>query len=165
MDWLDKEIIILMQDEFPLEKEPYARLASELKITEAELIERLQRFQETGKIRKFGAVLTHRRIGYTANALCAWIVPFADCERVGEIMTASPAVTHCYCREIKPDWPYNFYTMIHGHSREICEETALKLAEATGVFDYKLLFSTKEWKKTSMRYFQEDAVLRQEKAQ
>ena len=67
----------------------------------------------------------------------------------------SPSVSHCYDRNTAPDWPYNFYTMVHGHSREECEQIVQQLADAAGVQDRQMLFTKKEWKKQSMRYFQE----------
>lgn len=154
MDELDRKLVIAMQEDLPLVPEPYAEIAQELGITEDKLFERLKVLTNEGQIRKMGAVLTHRQLGYAANALCAWIVPDRKAETVGQLMAAHEAVTHCYCREKKSNWPYNFYTMIHGKSRAICEGIAQELSLATGVEQYILLFSTKEWKKTSMRYFQ-----------
>ena len=156
LDVLDKKIVAVMQEDFPLVLEPYAVLAQKIGISETELFDRLAVLRTTGRIRKFGAVLTHRKIGYAANALCAWRVSDDKVVEVGNVMVACKIVTHCYCREQKPDWPYNLYTMIHGKSRILCQEIAEKLAIETGVYDYVLLFSTKEWKKTSMRYFQEE---------
>jgi DNA-binding Lrp family transcriptional regulator len=155
LDALDKRIVAVMQESFPLVFEPYAVLAQQIGISEAELFDRLDVLHKTGGIRKFGAVLTHRKIGYAANALCAWQVSEDQVEAAGTIMAACKLVTHCYCREKKSDWPYNLYTMIHGKTRLICVQIAQQLAVETKLTDYVLLFSTKEWKKTSMRYFQE----------
>ena len=54
-----------------------------------------------------------------------------------------------------PDWPYNLYTMVHGHSREECERIVAGLAAETGVEERAMLYTKREWKKVSMRYFQE----------
>ena len=43
--------------------------------------------------------------------------------------------------------------MIHGKTKEECYATAKKISEATGIKDYKLLFSSQEFKKESMVYF------------
>ena len=74
MDLIDRKIVIAMQDDFPLVPEPYQELAGRIGISEEELLTRLQKQRRTGCIRKMGAVLRHREVGYTANALCAWIV-------------------------------------------------------------------------------------------
>ncbi|MDF2564102.1 MAG: putative transcriptional regulator, AsnC family [Massilibacillus sp.] len=153
MDELDKKIIRAMQDEFPLVAEPYQVLAQQIGITQEELIERLKRYKRSGQIRKMGAVLRHREVGYAANALCAWIVPESRLEEVATLMATSPSISHCYDRNTMPGWPYNVYTMIHGHSREECEAIANKIAEQNNLTEKTMLYSLKEWKKTSMRYF------------
>lgn len=159
LDALDKRIISAMQDDFPLVEEPYKMLAESIGISEDELLTRLAKYKEAGQMRKMGAVLRHREVGYAANALCAWVVPFERHEEVGKVMMAHPAVTHCYGRIAPPDWPYNFYTMIHAQTREACREIVETLAKDANVNEYIMLFSTKEWKKTSMRYFREDESL------
>jgi DNA-binding Lrp family transcriptional regulator len=62
-------------------------------------------------------------------------------------------VSHCYRRDPAPQWPYNLYTMIHGKDEADCRRAADKMAQKTGVQKYKLLFSRREFKKTSMKYF------------
>jgi DNA-binding Lrp family transcriptional regulator len=156
LDTLDKKIIAAMQDEFPLSPEPYREIAERLEISEAELLQRLQQYRQSGKIRKMGAVLRHRQVGYTANALCAWLVPDERVSEVGNLMASYQVVTHCYARVAQPDWPYNFYTMVHAHTRDECRLIAAQLASAAGLADYIMLFSTREWKKASMRYFREE---------
>jgi DNA-binding Lrp family transcriptional regulator len=155
MDDLDKKIIRAMQDEFPLVAEPYKEIANTIGITEDELLARLQGYKENGQIRKMGAVLRHREVGYKSNVLCAWEVPSERLETVALKMSEDPAVSHCYDRNTQPDWPYNVYTMIHGHSREECEDIAQRLAVQNDLTNKAMLFSVKEWKKTSMRYFTE----------
>ncbi|WP_425060536.1 hypothetical protein SCACP_12630 [Sporomusa carbonis] len=157
LDNLDKKIIAVMQDDFPLVAEPYQELAARIGISEDELLTKLNNYQKAGKLRKMGAVLKHREIGYAANALCAWIVPETRLDEVGRLMSGCKAVTHCYARIPQPEWPYNFYTMLHAHTRDECKALALKLAQMAGLDSYTLLFSTREWKKTSMNYFPEYA--------
>jgi DNA-binding Lrp family transcriptional regulator len=155
LDALDKQIIAMMQEDFPLVAEPYREIADKLKVSEAQLLERLQQYQQSGKIRKIGAVLSHRTVGYAANALCAWIVPEERILEVGQLLAKNALVTHCYARKSQIDWPYNFYTMLHAHTREECREIARELAKQAGLTEYTMLFSTREWKKVSMKYFSE----------
>ena len=95
----------------------------------------------------------HRRMGINANAMSVWVVPDRDVERVGEIMASFKEITHCYERCTLPDWKYNLYAMIHTQTIEGCQDIAKKISEKTGIKEYKLLFSTEEFKKTSMEYF------------
>jgi DNA-binding Lrp family transcriptional regulator len=155
LDDLDKKIIVVMQEEFPLVSEPYLEIAEKLGISEDELLKRLKGYYQSGKIRKMGAVLRHREVGYAANALCAWIVPEERIKEIGEMLAKDTVVSHCYARVSQPDWPYNFYTMLHAHTREQCKVIAQEIAERVGIQEYIMLFSTREWKKISMQYFKE----------
>ncbi|HWQ60802.1 MAG TPA: AsnC family transcriptional regulator [Negativicutes bacterium] len=154
-DDLDRKIIAAMQDDLPLVPRPYAAVAERLGVGEDELLARLQRYRAGGELRRMGAVLRHREVGYAANALCAWQVPADRLEEAAATMAASAAVTHCYAREPRPGWPYNFYVMLHGHTREECAQLAEALAAGLDLGEFVMLFSTREWKKTSMRYFGE----------
>ena len=153
MDELDKEIVRAMQEDFPLVREPYKEIAREIGISEELLLERLKAFRQDGRIRKMGAVLQHRTAGFAANVLCAWEVPAERMDEIAAAMSRHPAVSHCYDRNVEPGWPYNLYTMIHGHSRAECEAIAEALGETCGVSNRAMLYSVKEWKKTSMKYF------------
>ncbi|EJP34076.1 nitrite reductase heme biosynthesis H family protein [Selenomonas sp. FOBRC9] len=153
---LDKKIIRLLQGEFPLVAEPYKILAEKIGITEEELLARITAMREEKKIRKVGAVLRHREVGFTANALCVWDVPDAQMDEVARRMAEHPRVSHCYDRNRSEDWRYNLYTMIHGYSRDECEEIAAVLAAETGIAERRMLYTKHEWKKTSMKYFTED---------
>lgn len=150
---MDKKIVRAIQDELPLVPEPFKLIAEEIDSTEEEVLSRLQMMKDAGALRKMGAVLKHREVGFAANALCVWVVPEKRMDEVAAIMCRHEAVTHCYDRNVMPDWPYNFYTMIHGSSREHCEQIAKALSEESGVKKKKLLYTGKEWKKTSMSYF------------
>jgi DNA-binding Lrp family transcriptional regulator len=71
-------------------------------------------------------------------------------------MAGVPQVSHCYERPLSTEWHYNLYTMLHAKSRESCRKIAQEISRKTGIKDYRLLYSTKEFKKTSMRYFNEN---------
>lgn len=156
LDALDKKIIALLQEDLPLVAEPYRVFAEQLGITEEELLTRLQRYRDNGQIRKVGAVLRHREVGYSANALCAWVLPAERREEIGQAAAQLSYITHCYTRIAAENWPYNFYTMLHAHSQEECQAIVEKFAQQFALTTYKMLFSTREWKKTSMRYFQDE---------
>lgn len=156
MDPIDKKIIKVVQGVFPLVKEPYKEFAQRIGISHEELLERLKRYKRAGQIRKMGAVLRHREVGFSSNVLCAWVVPEERLEEVGTRMAANASVSHCYDRNTAPGWPYNVYTMIHGHSRDECDKIAELLGEQNHLNQKIMLYSVKEWKKTSMLYFSEE---------
>ena len=150
---VDKKVIRLIQGDLPLDPRPFAVLAEKAGISEEDFVQRVASLKKRGIIRRFGATLRHQEAGFSSNAMVAWIVPEERVEEVGKAMARFRAVTHCYQRKITKRWPYNLYTMIHGDDREECYEIAKKISRKTGIQDYILLFSEKEFKKTSMQYF------------
>ena len=149
----DKAVIRALQGDFPLCEEPYKVLAEQAGMTEEEFIECVKNLSAEKKIRKMGAVLRHREAGFVANALCAWSVPTERLDEVAKEMVKNPAVSHCYDRNTAPNWNYNLYIMVHAKSREECEKIVKSLAISTGIEQFQILYTKKEWKKTSMKYF------------
>jgi DNA-binding Lrp family transcriptional regulator len=154
----EKRIIAVIQGDMPVTARPYAQIARELDIEEHQLLEALKDLVRRGVIRRFGATLRHQKSGYTANAMTAWLVEEDRIEAVGRIMSSFKEVSHCYRRDPTEEWKFNLYTMIHGKDEAHCRRTAEKMASKADVRQYQLLFSRRELKKTSMKYFSnEDA--------
>ena len=150
---LEKKIIREIQTDLPITSRPFLDIAEKLNMAEKDVIEKIQEFIDKGYIRRFGATLRHRNVGINANAMAVWVVPDTEVERVGEVMASFKEVTHCYERHTLPDWKYNVYGMIHAATEEECFSVAKRISKRTGIKDYQLLFSTEEFKKTSMEYF------------
>ncbi len=123
----------------------------ELSIGEEMVLERLSFLLEGEVIRRFAATIGHRALGIVANAMIVWRVPLEEVERVGLIMASFDEVTHCYERPSRQNWPYNLYTVVHSHSRDECRKVAAEISHKTGVEDYQVLFSEREFKKTGAR--------------
>ena len=81
---LDKKIIRALQGEFPLVAEPYKELAAGIGISEDLFLQRVRAMEEDKKIRKMGAVLRHREVGFKANVLAAWVVPQEKLDELSE---------------------------------------------------------------------------------
>lgn len=144
----------MLQEGLPLTSRPFLALAQRLGMSEEELLAAVRGFLERGIIRRFGAAVRHQDLGYVANAMVVWEVPPERLEEVGRMMAAFDEVTHCYQRSpCPPHWPYNLFTVIHGQTEEDCYRIAKALSRATGITSYRLLFSTAELKKSSMKYF------------
>ena len=154
-DW-DKDVIREAQEDLPLISRPFEPMAERLGLTTQELFDQLTVYQERKLMRRYSAVLYHRRSGFRANAMIVWKVPPERSEEVGMIMAENSAVTHCYERPTFPDWQYSHFTMVHAPSRDECEEIGRDIARATGITENLLLYSTREYKKTRVRYFVED---------
>lgn len=154
LDPKDRTIVEATQAGLPLVPTPFAVVAENLGLAEAELIERLKRLKEAGIIRRIGAAPNHYRLGMSANGMTVWDVDDDAVDELGEKVGALPFVTHCYRRpRALPDWPYNLFAMVHGESRDEVEvkraEIAALLGDASRAGD--ILFSTRILKKTGMR--------------
>lgn len=149
----------LMQRDISLVEEPFVAIASELGMSFVEAAAMCQDFLTTGRMRRFAAVLHHRKAGFGANAMGIWAGPQNDPEalkKIGETMAGFSAVSHAYQRPSYPGWPYNLFTMVHGKSEEECEQTLAAISEATGITDRHALYSTREFKKVRVRYFTDE---------
>lgn len=153
---LDTAFIKELQDDLPLVSRPFDPMAERLGMSVDQLFEYCEKMVERRLMRRYSAVLYHRRAGFNANAMIVWKVPEERAQEVGEIMATSPAVTHCYQRPTYDDWHYSHFTMIHATTRDECEEIAREIEVKTGLNDRLLLYSTREYKKTRVRYFVED---------
>ena len=152
----DKSVIRELQEDLLLIPRPFDAMAGRLGIDITRLFALADEYQERKIMRRFSAVLHHRRSGFRANAMVVWQVPPERAEEVGMTMAQHSAVTHCYERPTFPDWPYSHFSMIHATTQEECEEIAREIGEATQINDNLLLYSTREYKKTRVRYFVED---------
>lgn len=149
----ERAVISRLQKDLPASLTPYADLARELEMEEDEILSIIEEFQRKGMLRRLGAALYHRNVGYTANAMVVWQVPSDRVEDVGMTMATFPEASHVYQRPVYPGWPYNLFTMIHGNSKEECEAVAARISAKTGIKNYLLLYSLREFKKTSINYF------------
>jgi DNA-binding Lrp family transcriptional regulator len=153
IDELDKKVISLLQGDLPLNPRPFSVMAEKIGITEEEFVARVKALNERGIMRRFGATLRHQEAGFSSNAMIAWLVPDHRVDAIGKTLAQFREVTHCYRRRPQKDWPYNLYTMVHGTSREQCYKLAERMSLSVSIEEYLLLFSEKEFKKTSMEYF------------
>jgi len=149
----DVQVIRAMQDDMPLVPHPFEECARSQGMSERELFEGMADLQRRGHLRRVAAILHHRRAGYAANAMAVWAVPEERAEELGRQMAEFAAVSHCYQRPVYEDWRFNLFSMIHGRKVGDCEKVVEAIREAIGVDDYAVLYSTKEYKKTRVRYF------------
>jgi DNA-binding Lrp family transcriptional regulator len=150
---VDIAVIRELQEDMPLVPQPYAPMAGRIGIPEEEFLVVAAHLKAQGYMRRMAAVLHHREAGFRANAMGVWVVPADRAEDVGRIMGSFKGVSHCYLRPTYPDWPYNIFTMVHGQDAKGCQEVIDAIARATGIAEYALLYSTKEYKKIRLRYF------------
>ncbi len=151
----DRRLLAALQDGLPLAPRPYLDLARRLGWSEAKVLARLQRLIEAGIVSRFGCILRHRKLGFTANAMAVWDVADKAVDAIAGELAQRPGVTLCYRRTRRPpDWPYNLFAMVHGRQRH---EVLARLAEielATGLagHDGAVLFSRRCFKQAGARF-------------
>ncbi len=149
-------LVRCLQEDMPAVARPYAELGTAWGLEEAEVIEAARLFRERGVLRRTAAILRHRKAGFGANGMGIWAVPEPRWDEAGERMASFRQVSHCYRRPSGPGWPYTHFTMIHGKTREEVFATVGEIAAATGIVEHSVLFSTREFKKTRLRFFTDD---------
>ncbi|WP_337863534.1 AsnC family transcriptional regulator [Nitrososphaera sp.] len=149
----DKEFIRELQKDLPVAKEPFKEMASNLGITTAQLFEKAREYEASGLMRRYAAILRHRDAGFVANGMVVWNVPEDKVDDIGFKLAAYPQVSHCYRRPVYPDWKYNVFSMVHARTLDAAEKIAEEMSKMTGIADYKILFSSREFKKERVKYF------------
>jgi len=153
----DKNFIRELQKDMEIIDEPFVKAAKNLGITENELFEKMKHYEDNGIMRRFAAILRHRQVGFTANGMIVWKVPKDRISEVGEKLGAFPQISHCYERPTYSDWPYNVFSMIHCKTHDEANEMTKTIQEQIHVDDYRILFSSREFKKTRVEYFVENS--------
>lgn len=151
-----KRMIRALQRDLPIVSAPFDDLARLAEVSVEELLTTADLFLRRGLMRRFSAVLRHRELGFDANAMGVWPVPAAQQDAFGEAAARFPEVSHCYLRPAYVDWPYTIFTMIHAKDREQAGAILNGISDATGMKDYSVLYSTEEFKKVRVRYFEAD---------
>lgn len=158
----DKNFIRELQKDMQIIDEPFVVCANNLGITEDALFEKMRYYESIGVMRRFAAILRHRQVGFTANGMIVWKVPNDRILEVGQTLGSFPQVSHCYERPTYNDWPYNVFSMIHCKTQDEAHEMANTIQKQIHVEDYKILFSSREFKKTRVEYFVENSFTLEE---
>jgi DNA-binding Lrp family transcriptional regulator len=150
----DIPLVRTLQQDLPLVARPFSEAAKRLGMSEQDFLAAVQELLAAGIMRRYGAVLRHREVGYTANGMACWAVPEPQIEMMGRAAARFAAVSHCYQRPAYPPrWPFSVFTMIHGQERSQVEAVAAEIAHSTGIGAYEVLYSLREFKKERLRYF------------
>ena len=155
LDERDQALITLIQTGLPISATPYADLGEKLGMSENEVIARIKQLSEAKVIKRFGIVVRHHELGYRANAMTVWNIPDEIVTELGSCMGQFDFVTLCYRRPRRlPDWPYNLFTMIHGHDRAQVLARVEHLLNRCGMrgVAHQVLFSQRCFKQRGARY-------------
>jgi DNA-binding Lrp family transcriptional regulator len=154
LDAVDRALIKATQAGLPLVPRPFEFIAERVGLDEQMVMDRLERMQVAGAIRRIAAVPNHYALGYRANGMSVWDVADQAVDRLGRKVGALAFVSHCYRRPRRPpDWPYNLFAMVHARSRDEVETKVTEIETLLGdaACSHDVLFSTAILKKTGLR--------------
>lgn len=141
MEALDRKILEIVQDGFPLEERPYAALGRLLGVSEEEAFDSVERLRKSGVIRRLGGVYDSRRLGYISR-LCTGVVSEDKLEGFAAAADKIPAITHNYVRS----HAYNVWFTVITRSESEIQETVRGLEAETVLHDAHVLSASKMFK-------------------
>jgi DNA-binding Lrp family transcriptional regulator len=154
LDEIDRRLIVATQDGLPLVAEPFAEVARQLGLDEAQVLRRFTAMKRNGVMRRIAIAPNHYALGVAANGMSVWDVEDESAEELGQQVGLLSFVSHCYLRPRVPGaWPYNLFAMIHGKSREEVEAKRDDIRHLLGAARRAddVLYSTRILKKTGLR--------------
>jgi len=133
MDDIDRRIVNELQGGFPLCEQPFAAAATRLGLSEATLIDRLQRLLDDGVLSRFGPMFNADRMG-GAFTLAAMRVPAEEFDTVAAEVNEWPEVAHNYER----DHALNMWFVIGVDRPERVDEVIAGIERQTGHAVYNM---------------------------
>ena len=129
MDSIDRNLINLIQDQFPIHTRPFAWIGRLLGIDEAEVLRRLERLMQADIVRRIGAVFSAEHAGLVSTLVALRIVEIDQLEEIARTINAFPEVTHNYQR----DHYYNVWFTITAPNEERLKHIIEIVAKIPGV--------------------------------
>ena len=150
MNKKDKELINLIQANFPIESRPFLKLANELGITEEQVINIIKELKDNNYIKRLGGIFDSKKLGYHST-LCAMRVPPNRISEVAMLINSHNGVTHNYIRNHYYNMWFTIIALSVEEIREFLNDIKLKtdiqeLIElpATRLFKINVKFDIKE---------------------
>ena len=147
------EVIKALQKDIDVTHEPFKNAIETLDLSYERFFELAHELKSSGVMRRYATILNQRKAGFGANAMSVWAVPEDKGEEIGKEMAEFSAVSHCYLRPSYPNWPYNLFAMVHAKTQEECDTLIEEMAQQSGLTEYGKLYSTVEFKKQRLVYF------------
>jgi DNA-binding Lrp family transcriptional regulator len=141
MDKLEKDLLNLVQNDFPLSVRPFEEIGKKLGISEDQCIEILKKLSDSGILRAVRAVINWNSIGYSTMLIGMKVQPNNIAE-VAEELQHIDEITHNYSREGELNL---WFTLIYSsaNQKDILLE---RLRKMRGVIDIKEFPAEKVYK-------------------
>lgn len=147
----ERALLAALERGLDLTARPFAAVASKLGWSESEALARLEGLLAAGIVTRFGLVVHHRAFGFRDNAMVVWDLPADSLEAVARRFAADDAVTLCYERPRRPNWPYNLFTMVHARDRACARDAVARLSAMAPGAPHEILFSTRCFRQRGAR--------------
>lgn len=134
MDKLNRQILNILQFDFPLVPRPFSRVADKLKISESEVIALIKLLKKKKIIREISGLFNSRRLGFIST-LVAFKVEPKLLDKVALVINSHPGVSHNYSRQ--DEWNL-WFTLTAPRGISLRKEVE-KLSNQYGVKDYMIL--------------------------
>lgn len=95
---IEKKMLDILQNELPIEENPFQAIADKLDISLSETLERIESLKDKGIIRRIGAVINAEQVGYKST-LCACKMPENIIDDFAAVVNNIPYITHNYVRD------------------------------------------------------------------
>ena len=141
MEPVERDLLNIIQSDFPLEKRPFASIAQRLCISETECIGLLGKLTAEGILREIRPVVSWNRAGYTGVLIGIEVDPGKVDAVAAEINTIT-GVTHNYLRE----GTRNLWCTLTCDSVAEKERIVTFMRSRDGVIDLKEFASEKTYK-------------------
>ena len=141
MDRTDRNILDILQFDFPLTTRPWAAVARKAGCGEREVIARIKALKEKGVIRRLGPVFSSGKIGYHGT-LAAFKVDPDDIDRVAGCLNPVPGVSHNYVRE----GDFNVWFTLTVPERQNLRTAVARLAREAAVREWLFLPAVRTFK-------------------
>jgi len=134
VDELDKRLLNIIQDDFPVASRPFRVLGSAVGMGEAEALERVAVLKQRHIIRQISAIFDTRSLGYRSS-LVAMRLPAEQLDAGAAVVSAHPGVSHNYRR----DHAFNLWFTIAVPPESSLEWTVERLHTMAGAESARLL--------------------------
>lgn len=141
LDPADRAILNIIQTRFPLVSRPYAAVAGEVGLSEAEVLSRVAALKAAGIIRRIGGIFASDQLGFSST-LVALKVEAEKLEAVALAVSAYPGVTHNYERAHE----FNLWFTLVSQTPAELEQILNEIMRLDGVFKLRNLPALKLFK-------------------
>jgi DNA-binding Lrp family transcriptional regulator len=138
---IEKELLSIIQKEFPLEKRPFLKIGERLNIKEEEVIKYLEYLKKKRILRQISAIFNPWFFGHRSS-LFAFKVPPEKLDKAISIINKHPGISHNYLR----NHDYNLWFILVSLPEKDPLDEADKLAKLCEVEDYLYLPALRTFK-------------------